>query len=84
MKYTQENLEKVLEKINPKAFDIYKNKAKLALPEIVHEMFAIGFNRTLKGSAFIDMHFSRLEMSILMRAYDNIAGEGKGYFEFEE
>ena len=50
MKYTQSNVELALQKIDPESFNIWKNKAKLALPDIIDKMFIKGFALALKSS----------------------------------
>jgi hypothetical protein len=84
MQYTEKNLRTILRNIDPRTYDIYNNKAKMALPEIIKAMFTLGFYKALKSSFGMWMFFSNAEKDILIRGYNDLYGTGKGYFEFEE
>jgi hypothetical protein len=84
MQYTEKNLRAVLRKIDPMTYDIYNDKAKMALPEIIKAMFTLGFYKALKSSFGMAMFFSETEMDILIRGYKDLYGTGKVWFEFEE
>jgi hypothetical protein len=84
MRYTEKNLRLTLEKVDPKTYDIYVNKAKLNLPDLINRMFIKGFFKTLKSSFPITAFLTESEISILTRAYDDLYGDGHGYFMFDE
>lgn len=77
--YTQANLEMALRDIDPESFDNYKNKAKMSLPDIIKEMFIIGFYKHLREQCSLCQNGH----AIVLRAYTEIT-TSCGSFKFDE
>lgn len=78
--YTRRMVEYALRRIDPEAFDIYKDKARLGLSDLIREMFVIGFQKALVYPKSLPFGS---DADLLMRAYYQITVD-PGYFIFED
>lgn len=62
--------------ISPADYVIYVDIVKLVLPEVIRNMFVIGFKKALMGCKI-----SQEESDILLRGYNDLMDQG--YFTFE-
>jgi len=81
MIYTEKNLRKVLRNLNPIQYDNLV-RGDMRLPSILKEMFAQRFFEMIRGDngKFITTD----DRNILFIAYNDLYGNGNGYFKFDE
>ena len=88
MQYTEENVRKVLEKVDPYAYNAYANLAKMNLPGVIDKIFVVGFFGVLKryhnpGIFFLQYNITPQDVDVLLRAYSDLH-VSPGYFQFDE
>ena len=84
MIYTEKNLRKCLEKIDPVTYNNLARFAKMNIPELLDHMFVIGFKRTLMSRGrFFENFLNDEEIDVLFRGYNDLYGN-PGYLKFDE